>query len=299
MRRLMRFMGLAGWFMFPIVIERAGGGRRRGRLTWGYGNFAFGATGRAAVLIVSDVHAAFGALAETARRGEPLLVLGDLLNFVDYRTGEGIAADVYGPGHARSFIKNRTVGDWDANRRLWRSANRGREREMADRVRAAVTDQYRRARRALAGSGAYVIFGNVDWPEEMRSILGEEVRWADGTVAEIEGRKVGFAGGGVPTPARARGEVAVEEMAEKLDRLGRVDILCTHVAPSVAPLHRDVITGTLERSSAAVLDYLLTHRPAFHFFGDIHQPQAVAWRVGDTLCRNVGYFRATRRPVRH
>ena len=269
----------------------------RGRLPWGYEHFPD--DGRFAVLIVSDVHAAFSALAEAARRDEPLLVLGDLLNFVDYRTGEGIAADVYGPDHARSFIKNRTNGDWESNRRLWRAANRGREGEMAERVRAAVTAQYRRARQALAGSGAYVIFGNVDWPEEMRSILGEEVRWADGTVAEIEGKRVGFAGGGVSTPARARGEVAEEAMAAKLAGLGPVDILCTHVAPAAAPLHRDVITGTLERSSPAVLDYLLTHRPAFHYFGDIHQPQAVTWRVGETTCRNVGYFRATRRPLRH
>ncbi|MDE0138407.1 MAG: metallophosphoesterase [bacterium] len=252
------------------------------------------------MLIVSDVHGAFTELARVASLGGPLLVLGDLINFVDYRTGRGIAADVYGPEYAREFIRNRATGDWPANRRLWRRVQEGRESELAERIRAEVRRQYRAARRALLpAEKAYVIYGNVDWPEEMAVVLGDEVRLVDGEVVEIEGYSVGFAGGGVPTPARARGEVAHEAMAAKLDALGRVDILCTHVAPSVAPLRRDVVTGILERSSPVVLDYLATHRPRYHYFGDIHQPQAQEWRVGRTVCRNVGYFRATARAVRH
>jgi len=227
-------------------------------------------------------------------------VLGDLLNFVDYRTGRGIAADVYGQDYAREFIRNRRTGDWPANRRLWRRVQDGRESELAEHIRAEVRGQYRAARRALMpAEKAYVIHGNVDWPEEMAAALADEVVLVDGEVVQIDGYSVGFAGGGVPTPARARGEVSHEAMAAKLDALGRVDILCTHVAPAVAPLRRDVVTGMLERSSSVVLDYLLTHRPRYHYFGDIHQPQAQAWRVGRTVCRNVGYFRATARAVRH
>lgn len=252
------------------------------------------------MLIVSDVHGAFTELARAASRGGHLLLLGDLLNFVDYRTGRGIAADVYGPEYAHEFIRNRKTGDWPANRRLWRRVQEGRESELSERIRAEVRRQYEAARRALVpAEKAYVIHGNVDWPEEMAAALSGEVLLVDGAVVEIEGHSVGFAGGGVPTPARARGEVSHEAMAAKLDALGRVDILCTHVAPSVAPLHRDVVTGMLERSSPAVLDYLLTHRPRYHYFGDIHQPQAQVWRVGRTVCRNVGYFRATARAVRH
>ena len=227
-------------------------------------------------------------------------MLGDLINFVDYRTGRGIAADVYGPEYAREFIRNRRTGDWPANRRLWRRVQEGRESELAERIRAEVRRQYRAARTALLpAEKAYVIHGNVDWPEEMAAALADDVVLVDGEVVEIEGYSVGFAGGGVPTQARARGEVSHEAMAAKLDALGRVDILCTHVAPSVAPLRRDVVTGMLERSSPVVLDYLATHRPRYHYFGDIHQPQAHAWRVGRTVCRNVGYFRATARAVRH
>ena len=249
--------------------------------------------------MVSDVHGAFAELTSVAQQGEPLLVLGDLLNFVDYRTGRGIAADVYGRDYALEFIRNRKAGDWPANRRLWRRIQQGREAILAERIRTEVRRQYQQASLALSpAERVYAIHGNVDWPEEMADALPAALL-VDGEVVEIEGHTVGFAGGGVPTPAQARGEVSHEEMAAKLEAIGPVDILCTHVAPSVAPLRRDVVTGMLERSSPVVLDYLLTHRPRYHYFGDIHQPQARVWRVGKTVCRNVGYFRATARAVRH
>ncbi len=251
------------------------------------------------MLIVSDVHARFDALAEVAATGEALLVLGDLLNFIDYRTGHGMAEDVYGSDHTRQLIENRRTSNWEATRTLWRKAVEGREDEIRTRIVAAVADQHAETTRALDGANAYVTYGNVDWPEELRASLPDGVRWVDGEVIELEGYSIGFAGGGVPTPVNARGEVSHDEMAEKLASLGKVDILCTHVAPSVEPLHRDVVTGRLERSSQVVLDYLLEHRPRYHYFGDVHQPQAYAWQVGETLCRNVGYFRATGRAVRH
>ena len=48
------------------------------------------------MLLVSDIHGAFEALARVARRGQPLLILGDFLNYVDYRTGDGMVADLFG-----------------------------------------------------------------------------------------------------------------------------------------------------------------------------------------------------------
>ena len=45
------------------------------------------------MLLVADVHGEFNALSRLVRTGEPLLILGDLINYVDYRTLDGIAAD--------------------------------------------------------------------------------------------------------------------------------------------------------------------------------------------------------------
>jgi Icc-related predicted phosphoesterase len=142
-----------------------------------------------------------------------------------------------------------------------------------------------------------VIYGNVDRPDMLRDCLPPGSRFADGEVIDLEGLRVGFAGGGIASIG-VPGEIEEEALARKLDSLGPVDMLCTHVAPAVGPLSRDVVGGR-PKQSAAVLDYLLEHRPRWHYFGDIHQPQAISWRVGSTWCRNVGYFRATKRPVRH
>ncbi len=248
------------------------------------------------VSLVSDVHAAFDALAAVAAEGDTLLVLGDLINIMDYRTGEGITAEVMGIEFARRSASARATGDYQAMRSLWSAAGVSAD-ERRRRFDEAVLAQYRAAREALTGARAYVTFGNVDRPDILAAHLPDGVTYVDGDVVELDGVRFGFAGGGISTPIGAAGEVSDADMTAKLARLGEVDVLCTHLPPAVEPLHRDVITGRLERASGPILEYLHDVKPAFHFFGDVHQPQASTWRVGRTVCHNVGYFRATRRPV--
>lgn len=250
------------------------------------------------MLLVSDIHGRFDALAEVASKGEPLLVLGDLINLVDYRTGEGIFAQVLGIDFARRIAASRGGGRFQEMRDLWAEEVGDRREWFRAELKRAVRDQYRLTGEALSGSESYVTYGNVDRPELLRKCLPSGARFLDGEVVEIEGWRVGFAGGGLTTPIKASGEVSDDEMAEKLAKLGEVDILCTHLAPAIPALHFDVVTGKYERASRPILEYLKESRPRYHFFGDVHQPQAHQWRVGPTLCRNVGYFRATRRPVR-
>ncbi len=251
------------------------------------------------MLLVSDVHGEFTALRRLARSGETLLVLGDLVNFVDYRTLDGLAAEVLGRDFVARMTGFRASGDYEGSRGLWREHMSGRESEIRQRMAEGLRRQYDETRRALEGARAYVTYGNVDSPEMLRSCLPEGVRFVDGDVVEIEGLRVGFVGGGSATPLGVVGEVSDEDMRRKLEALGPVDVLCSHLPPAVTPLHRDVITGRLERSSRPILDYLLKNQPSHHYFGDIHQPQASRWRVGRTHCINVGYFRATKRAVRH
>jgi Icc-related predicted phosphoesterase len=249
------------------------------------------------MLLVSDVHGAADALRRVIQRGEPVLILGDLINFIDYRTYEGIVTEVAGAEFVHEMVSRRDKGDTAGARALWGELSAGREDELrADfdrRIRAA----YRSICAALEGGRSYVTYGNVDNPSLMAKMLPPGAEFIDCAVVEIEGWKVGFAGGGMVS-VRTPGEITEDQMADKLDRLGHVDILCTHVPPAVAPLAKDVVGGR-QKGSAAILDYLERARPAFHYFGDIHQPQAVRWRVADTWCRNVGYFRATGKAVRH
>ena len=249
------------------------------------------------MLIVADVHGAADALRRVAGFGEPLVVLGDLLNFVDYRTHEGLLADVAGRDLVAEMVAARTSGDHAAAARLWQGFIAAREDEVRRAFGRVIRESYREMAAALAGAEAYVTFGNSDRPDLLRESLLPGARFVDGEAVEIAGARVGIVGGGAPAFG-VSGEVSEAEMAAKLSRLGPVDVLATHISPGRGPLGRDVIGGA-GKQSPAVLDYLSQRQPDHHYFGDVHQPQAVSWRIGRTRCVNVGYFRATRRAVRH
>lgn len=246
------------------------------------------------MLVVSDVHGAFDALAAIASGGETLLILGDLANLTDYRTGEGAVAAALGIEFARDAARARGEGDFEKMRNMWQTRP-GDPNEARQGIEKAIADQYRRLSVALADASGYVIHGNVDRPASLAESLPAGFDYVHGRRVEIEGVSFGFAGGGVATPMQAAGEVSDDEMRETLDSLGEVDVLCTHVAPALGPLETDVITGRKERSSQPILDYIHRAQPRMHLFGDVHQPQASHWRIGATRCVNVGYFRATGR----
>ncbi|HSO51085.1 MAG TPA: metallophosphoesterase, partial [Acidimicrobiia bacterium] len=220
------------------------------------------------------------------------------VNLTDYRTGEGAVADVLGLDFARASATARAAGDYQGMRDLWSGQAAGRFDEVRAEIGEAIDSQYQEVALALQGGSGYVIHGNVDRPASLRASLPAGFEYVHGQVVEIEGIRFGFAGGGAPTPLQAEGEVSDDEMRLLLEHIGPVDVLCTHVPAAVHPLRTDVITGRAERGSAPILEYLIREKPRVHLFGDVHQPQATTWRLGATRCRNVGYFRATGRPVR-
>lgn len=245
------------------------------------------------VRVVSDVHDSPEALGRVAALGGPLLVLGDFLNFIDYRTGRGMVAEVLGLPFARRAAAARGSGV-DA-RGLWMEAIAGFDGDFGAELRRHAVRQYEAAAAAIAGSDVYATFGNVDHPALLRSIIGGTgARVLHGESVQIEGLTYGFVGGGRRSPFGDHDELT---FGEALERLGPVEVLCTHVPPAVPTLYRDVVTGLDEKHSSAISDYLATHRPRLHLFGDVHQPRATRWRVGRTTCVNVGYFRATGRPT--
>lgn len=247
--------------------------------------------------LIADVHGATAKLRAVAAMPGPLLILGDLINFIDYRTNQGIVTDVSGQAFTDQMVTLRTAGEAVAAGALWRDFRKGREVELQQAYDAAIDEAYDDILGALVGSESYVTYGNVDRPELMRRKLPVGSRFVDAEVVEIEGLRVGFAGGGITSIGTA-GEVSEETMIAKLTQIGPVDVLCTHVPPAVRPLSKDVIAGR-DKGSTAVLDYISKHQPKWHYFGDVHQPQASMWRFGSTQCRNVGYFRATGRAWDH
>ncbi len=248
------------------------------------------------MLIVSDVHGAFETLAGLASRADTVLILGDLINLVDYRTNEGILADIVGRDVVESVVGLRSVDDSAANR-MWatRTASLGFDVRLA--VGDAMRSEYERMRTAISGLRAYVIPGNVDDPDLLRAHLPSSATWVDGEVLEFEDETFGFVGRGIERIGSA-GEIDDATMRDRLAALGPVDVLCTHVPAALPMVCEDVIGGT-GKGSVPVLEYLDRHRPRLHYYGDVHQARATSMRHGATTCINVGYFRATGRAFHH
>ncbi|MFF9480242.1 metallophosphoesterase [Streptomyces sp. NPDC014733] len=249
--------------------------------------------------VVSDVHGNSRDLARAGEGADALVCLGDLVLFLDYADhARGIFPALFGADNARRLIDLRTARRFEEarafGRRLWGELDAaGQPRETA--IETAVRGQYAELFAALPAP-TYATFGNVDiprlWPEYAR----EGTTVLDGQRVEIGGRVFGFVGGGLPSPMRTPYEIGYEEYAAKIEAVGEVDVLCTHIPPDVPELCYDTVARRFERGSAALLDAIRRTRPRYSLFGHVHQPLARRMRIGATECVNVGHFRATGRP---
>ncbi len=171
---------------------------------------------------------------------------------------------------------------------------KGREAEIAAKFQQAFAKAYREVYAALPRK-TYLILGNVDSPPVAEETRPPNVDMVDGKVVELDGMRIGFVGGGLPTPLKIAGEIPEEEYNAKLEGLGDVDIICSHVPPDIPELTFDVVANRHERGSSGLAEYIKRVQPRQAFFGHIHQPLCSSTHLGRTHCLNVGYFRRTRR----
>ena len=82
-----------------------------------------------------------------------------------------------------------------------------------------------------------------------REYAGPGTTVLDGERVEIGGRVFGFVGGGLRTPMRTPYEISDEEYAAKVEAVGEVDVLCTHIPPEVPELVYDTVARRFERGS--------------------------------------------------
>ncbi|MER5308906.1 metallophosphoesterase [Streptomyces sp. NPDC002773] len=248
------------------------------------------------VHVVSDVHGNAGDLARAGDGADALICLGDLVLFLDYADhSRGIFPELFGVENADRLVELRTARRFDEardlGRRLW--AELDVDRETA--IEAAVRRQYAELFAAFP-TPTYATYGNVDiprfWPEFARP--GTTV--LDGERIELGGLVFGFVGGGLRTPMRTPYEISDEEYAAKVEALGDVDVLCSHIPPDVPDLTYDTVARRFERGSRALLDAIRRTRPRYSLFGHVHQPLARRMRIGSTECVNVGHFASTGRP---
>jgi Icc-related predicted phosphoesterase len=252
------------------------------------------------ILVVSDLHGAPDVLRKQVPEGAVLILLGDLINFIDYTSMTGILTEVFSPEAVERVVELRTEGRVAEARAVMRTRAEGREAEISDAIGERVGRQYEEVFAALPDP-TYLILGNVDNPRVALALAQRtpSVRYADSRVIELEGETFGFVGGALPSPMHVAGEISVDEMRAKIEGLGEVDVICSHIPPAVPELCFDTRVGRAERGSADLLAYIHDVQPRRAYFGHVHQPLVSSMHIGRTLCVNVGYFRATSRAFPH
>jgi Icc-related predicted phosphoesterase len=247
---------------------------------------------------VSDIHGNIDGLADVARRVEQLVVLGDLLDYVDYHDpSAGIIGRIFGAERVRPFIALRLAGDFPAlrayNHSLWEAVD-----DPLGTLTDVVATRYREVLDAV-GPDALLTLGNVDVAAVWNDVAGAELPYLDATTVEIGGRRLGFVAGGSTRPGmplRPHGSVwqplirAADDFAAAVRAVGPVDVLCSHVPPGIARLRYDVVPGRLEMYGPGLAESIAEHQPALAVFGHVHQPIARRLRHRFTECVNVGHF---------
>ena len=248
------------------------------------------------VHVVSDVHGRVDALAAAGRGADALICLGDLLLFLDYADyGQGIFADLFGPDATRVYVELRTAGRFEEARELSSRLLAGKNESRAVLFERAIRRQYAELFGALQ-EPAYLTYGNVDVPQMWQTYAKPGHHVLDGGTVDLDGWRFGFVGGGLKSAYRTPNEMTEEEFRAKLEAVGEVDVLCTHIPPAVPGLLYDTVARRLEKGSAALLETIKATRPRYSVFGHVHQPLARRTRIGLTECLNVGHFRATGAP---
>ena len=247
--------------------------------------------------IIADLHGAVDHLREAGRGCDALLVLGDLINVLDYLSMEGILVDIFGREPVAEAAALRSRGRYAEARQAIRTRSPD-EAELRSQFMELAAREYERVFDAMPDH-SYITYGNVDVPELLRSQERPGVRFVDGDVLDFDGERFGIVGGGLRTPLNVAGEVDEAEYDRKLEALGPVDVICTHQPPRIPWLVYDVLGRRFEPGSTGLISYIRRHRPRRAYFGHVHQPLASRGTIGPTTLINVGHFRGTGQPWVH
>ena len=245
------------------------------------------------VKLIADAHGRFEDLTEAITPEDTLLVLGDVLDLIDWADISGILADVLGRENLVSKLMSAVAAGPQAAVQL-RDELLAPEGGYYPELLRRVSESYGVFSRVLAeiGCRTYIIFGNGDIPELLEASLDgiENTVMASGKI-EIEGSVFGFVPGALYSPFMMPAEMDDEAFGDRLRELGPVDILCTHIPPRLEAATMDVVAGRPVEGSTYLLDYIEEHRPRILYHGHVHQPAQRELMVGDTRVINVAYYK--------
>ena len=239
--------------------------------------------------LAADVHGDHEKLANCIDPHLPLLLIGDNVNLLDYKTLSGIATKV--------------LSKKEIAKVLLTFASRGASaaKEYADKVffknpeKMAVAEveilkEYKKLA-AVMPENSIVLHGNVDWPDLLSEAMGSMHVYKK--VIIIDGLKVGLLSGTgyYPFTMDLPGAVSDEQYRKELFSLGSVDVLCTHFPPAISELTWDVQSKRDEGGGKMILEYLEEYQPKLHLFAHVHNPKQSEYQFQNTKCKNVGGFR--------
>jgi Icc-related predicted phosphoesterase len=242
------------------------------------------------VKAISDLHGGVEHLPSAAADADVLLVLGDLINVLDYRTWSGILVEAFGREAVQESAQMRAEGRFEEAREAFRR-NAGDLETARDSFLVLAGKQYEEVFAALP-EGTLVTFGNVDIPDMLRASKPDHVRFVDAESVELDGVTFGFVGGGVRTPLGIPGEVDEAAYDAKFEAVGAVDVICTHMPPRIPWFVYDVIARKFEPGSTGLIAYVQEHQPRYALFGHVHNPMAGRGTIRRTELVNVGHFQA-------
>ncbi len=257
--------------------------------------------------VVADVHGNFEALARAGDGADQLMILGDLLDYVDYHDPSGgIMGAVFGADRISKFVAMRTVGafaDLHAyNLALWATVD-----NPAQTIIDIVSERYRRVIEVIPDN-TLLTLGNVDVEQIWTDVAPPNLRFLDAEVKTVGGLRFGFVAGGSGRPGNQfrratspwqpfiRSADDYLESVTKVSRDGRIDVLCSHIPPNLLGMRYDTIPARLEMYGPGLLQAIDRDQPAMALSGHVHQPLMPRMRRGRTECINVGHFQRFGQP---
>ncbi len=246
-----------------------------------------------AVKLIADPHGRFGDIPERVKAEDILIVLGDVLDLIDWADISGILPEVVGKDALVAKLMAAAAAGPQAAVELRDELLRP-EGDYYARLEERVRSSYADFAAVLGriGCRAYVLYGNGDIPAALaESLDGVGNAALAPQRVEIEGLQFGFVHGALYSPFMMPAEMDDEAYGERLDLLGRVDVLCTHIPPRMEEAVYDVVAGRPVEGSASLLAYVEERQPAFLYHGHVHQPAQRELRIGRTRVINVGYYK--------
>jgi len=243
------------------------------------------------IWIASDIHGAHRHL--TVDESDLLLLLGDYPNLVDYHDlSDGIFPKLTPPHIVHQVVRLMNAGRKKEARAAMKMAALSVP-DLFEKVEEEVRCYYDELTASLRCK-TKMIYGNADYPHLLRPLIGGDTELIEPWGAfEVDGLRIGMIAGVIPGPYSygMPGEVKEATFNQWMSEMPPVDVLCTHGPPDIADLSYDVEAGRNEGGSKAIREYILTHRPRYHFFGHVHRGKRRVMRIGATMCINLACFR--------